>query len=276
MHNRKSIVAQTFLHLILIALLFIMLYPLAMALWNAFKSELGFAYTRWYPTLPLRVTNFSTVFPSVWRYILNTVIVAAAGTCGMLFIASLAAFSFARMRFPGREFFYMMVIALMMIPGILTVVPTYMMYKSMGLLNSYWVLILPIIFGGSVFGMFLLRSFFQSIPEDVFEAARIDGATEFRVYRSVCIPMSLPIMGTLAIIQINSTWNDYVWPMITIKDYDIITISAGLLMRFVQTYSTNYPLQFAAYLLSSLPLILLFIFANKYYVEGMISSAIKM
>lgn len=259
MHNRKSIVAQTFLHLILIALLFIMLYPLAMALWNAFKSELGFAYTRWYPTLPLRVTNFSTVFPSVWRYILNTVIVAAAGTCGMLFIASLAAFSFARMRFPGREFFYMMVIALMMIPGILTVVPTYMMYKSMGLLNSYWVLILPIIFGGSVFGMFLLRSFFQSIPEDVFEAARIDGATEFRVYRSVCIPMSLPIMGTLAIIQINSTWNDYVWPMITIKDYDIITISAGLLMRFVQTYSTNYPLQFAAYLLSSLPLILLFI-----------------
>ena len=92
----------------------------------------------------------------------------------------------------------------------------------------------------------------------------------------MCIPMSLPIMGTLAIMQINSTWNDYLWPMITIKDYDIITISAGLLMRFVQAYSNNYPLQFAAYLLSSLPLILLFIFANKYYVEGMISSAIKM
>jgi multiple sugar transport system permease protein len=247
-----------------------------MAFWNAFKSDQGFLYSRWYPTMPLRFRNFIVAFPLIWRYLLNTLVVASAGTAGMLFISSLSAFTFARMKFPGKEFLYMMVIALMMIPGILTIVPSFMLYKNFGLLNTPWVLILPIIVGGPVFGTFLLRAFFTGIPEDIFEAARIDGAEEFRVYYSICLPLCMPILGTLTIMQINGVWNDYFWPMITQNRHENMTISAGLLVQFSTEFTSNYPVQFAGYLLSSVPLILLFVFANKYYIEGLTSSAIKL
>jgi multiple sugar transport system permease protein len=253
-----------------------MLYPLAMSFWNAFKSELGYMYTRWYPTMPLRFRNFVVAFPLVWRFIFNTLVVAAFGVTGMLFVSSLSAYTFARMKFPGRDLIYMLVIALMMIPGILTLVPSFMLYRNFNMINTRWVLIIPIITGGSVFGTFLLRAFFGSIPEDIFEAARIDGAREFRVYRSVCLPLCMPIMGTLTIMQINGIWNDYLWPMCTQANPDNLTISAGLIVQFVGRFSTNYPVQFAGYLISSIPLILLFIFANKYYIEGLTSSAIKL
>jgi multiple sugar transport system permease protein len=264
------------IHVVLIFLLFLMLYPLAMSFWNAFKSELGYLFTRWYPTMPLRFTNFSAAFPLIWQFILNTIIVAVVGTMGMLFISSLAAYTFARMRFPGKEFLYMLVIALMMIPGIMTLVPSFMLYKNFGLLNTKWALIIPIMTSGSVFGTFLLRGFFASVPEDIFEAARIDGARDFNIYYAICLPLCMPIIGTLAIMQINGIWNDYLWPMVSQQDYRNLTISAGLIVQFVKELSRNYPVQFAGYLISSLPLILLFVFANKYYIEGLASSAIKL
>jgi multiple sugar transport system permease protein len=151
-----------------------------------------------------------------------------------------------------------------------------MLYKSLGLLNTKLVLIIPIITGGSVFGIFLLRGFFTGIPEEIFESARLEGATEFKVYYLICLPLSMPILGTLTIMQINGIWNDYLWPMITQQKHENLTISAGLIVHFVKEYSTNYPVQFAGYLLSSIPLILLFVFANKYYIEGLTSSAIKL
>jgi multiple sugar transport system permease protein len=273
---KKERIPQAILHFSMCLLLFFMIYPLAMGFWNAFKSDLGYLYTRWYPTLPMRFRNFVVAFPRVYRYIINTTIVAVFGTSGMLFVSSLAAYAFARLRFFGKNTVYMLVIALMMIPGVLTLIPSFMLYKSFGLLNTRLVLILPIITGGSVFGTFLLRAFFAGIPEDIFEAARIDGAKEFRVYRSICLPLCMPILGTLTIMQINGIWNDYMWPMITQQDHRKLTISAGLIVQFVREYSTNYPVQFAGYLLSSVPLILLFIYANKYYIEGLTSSAIKL
>ena len=267
---------QIVLHAVMFILLFLMLYPLGMCFWSAFKSELGYQYTRWYPTLPLRFRNFVSAFPLIWQYIFNTIVVAVFGITGMLFISSLAAYSFARIKFPGKEFFYMLVIALMMIPSILTLVPSFMLYRSFGLLNTRLALIIPVITGGSVFGVFLLRTFFAGVPEDIFEAARIDGAKEFRIYYSICVPLCMPILGTLTIMRINGLWNEYLWPMITQQNHRNLTISAGLIVHFVREYSNNYPVQFAGYLLSSIPLIFLFIFANKYYIEGLTSAAIKL
>lgn len=274
--KNKITFGTVILHTIIAILLFMLLYPLVMTLWCSFKSDLAFDYARWYPTLPIRWTTYTTAFPLIWRYILNTVFVAVVGTAGMLFISSISAFTFARMKFPGREFLYTCVIALMMIPGILSLVPGFMIYKHLGLLNSYWVLIIPIVVGAPVFGIFLLRAFFEGIPEEVFEAARIDGAGEFLVYKSICLPLSIPIMGTLAIMQIVGVWNDFVWPRITIQDDKLMTISAGLLMRFTSQVGSNYPLTFAGYMIASVPLIILFTFANKYYIEGLTSSALKL
>lgn len=257
-------------------MLFIMLYPLALTLWDSFKDSLGFQYSKWYPTLPLWMTNYSVAFPKVWRYMLNTVIVGGCGTLGVLALSSLAAHGFARMRFRGKEIIYFAIIALMMMPGVLTLVPSYMLWKSTLGLNNYAILIFPTIIGGSVFGVFLLRIFFEGIPGEIFESARIDGANEVKAYFYIGLPMSMPILGTLAIMQIINCWNDYMWPMITIQDESLMTIACGLLTRFSVQYGSNYPIMFASYMVASIPLILLFIYANKFYIEGLTSSAIKL
>lgn len=277
MKNKKVTVAQVILNIVIIVLLFIMLYPLAMTLFGAFKNSYTFDSTKWYPTLPLRVSNIASAFPSVYRYIINTVIVAAVGVLGSVIIASLASYAFAKMTFVGKNFLYFMVISLMMIPGVLTLVPSYMIYQSIVGLDNYLVLILPTLVGGPIFGVFLLRSFYEGLPEAIFESARIDGARELTVFLKICVPMSMPIMGTLAIMQIINVWNDYMWPIITIRRDELLTISAGLVQRFSTVTGTpNYPITFSAYLLSSLPLIILFVTANKSYVEGLTSSAIKL
>lgn len=267
---------QIVLNGVILLLLFMLVYPLAMSIWCSFKTEIGFMYTRWYPTIPLRIKNYSVVFGNIWRYMVNTIFVATTGTAGLLFIASISAYTFARLKFPGKEFLFMMVIALMMVPGVLTLVPNYMLYQRFGLLNTYWVLILPMLSTGPVFGTFLLRSFFKSIPEDIFESARIDGAKEFIVFYKISLPLSLPILGTLTIMQVGGIWNDFLWPMITIQKDSMLTISAGLITRFTSEYGSNFPLSFAGYMIASFPLLILFIFANKYYVQGLTSAALKL
>lgn len=269
-------ISQGIVIAVIVLLLFLMLYPLAMTLWGSFKNEFNYETTKLYPTLPLRVTNLSAAFPHIWRYIVNTVLVAACSVTGTLFISSISAYTFARMQFVGKKALYTLVIAFMMIPGVLTLVPSYMLYDQLIGLDNYLVLIIPSIVGSCIFGIFLLRGFFEGLPEAVFEAARIDGAREFQVYAKVCLPMSMPIMGTLAIMQIVNIWNDYMWPMITIQSDSLLTISAGLFLRFSTLTNINYPILFSGYVLASLPLVLLFVFANKYYVEGLTSSAIKM
>lgn len=274
--KRKYLLYQTILHMIIVILLVLMLYPLVMAVFIAVKNASQYTSAPWVPTLPMWFSNFPVAGRSVVRYVCNTVIVATAGVGGMLFVSSISAYVFARLKFPGKEQIYFGIIALMMVPGVLTLVPQYMLYHDLGLLNSHWALIVPQIFGGSVAGVFLLRAFFGGIPEDIFEAGRIDGCGEFGNYIYVCLPLSKPILGTLTMQGIMGVWNDIVWPTITIQNSKLWTISAGLYLEFTGTYSTNVPVQFAGFLIASTPLILLFVFANKYYVEGLTSAGLKL
>ena len=274
---KKFRLSQLILHIIIIILLFVMMYPLAMAVFGAFKNSYTYELTKWYPTLPLRVTNIASAFSSVWRYIANTVRVAAVAVSGSVIISSLASYAFAKMYCFGKNVLYMMVISLMMIPGVLTLVPSYMLYKSIFGLDNYLILIMPTLVGGPVFGVFLLRSFYEGIPDALFEAARIEGAGELTIFSRICLPMSSSITGTLAIMQLLNVWNEYMWPIITIQRDEMLTISAGLVLRFSGTEgAVNYPITYAAYLLTSVPLIILFITANKTYVAGLTSGAIKM
>ena len=136
--------------------------------------------------------------------------------------------------------------------------------------------IIPIITGGSVFGVFLLRGFFEGVSESIFEAAKMDGAGDLRCYLSICIPLSVPILLTLAIMQLTGTWNDYIWPMIAIpSDANKLTIAAAIKKEFLSANSGSYPTLFAGYLIASVPLILLYVFSNRFYVEGLTSAAVK-
>jgi ABC-type glycerol-3-phosphate transport system permease component len=162
-----------------------------------------------------------------------------------------------------------------MIPGELTLIPSFLLVKDLGLLNSYWVLILPYIAGGQVFAIFILRSFFQSMPDEMFEAARIDGANELQILIRIGIPLSQSILGVVAIMHILSTWNDLVWPLVTLSSDKLMTLTIGLYAFRTAWYSIWGPLM-AGYMLASIPLIILFAFTSRLFVEGLSSGAIKM
>ncbi len=276
MQRHKIRIGQTIDHFLLILLLLVMVYPLFMAVWCSFKSTAVFNASKWYPTLPLNFENVWFALKELWVYILNTVLVGGVGTLGVLVVSSLAAYAFARMKFFLKNFLYGMVIALMMIPAIMTLVPSFMLYKQLVGTDTYLILIIPIITGGSVFGVFLLRGFFEGVSESIFEAAKMDGAGDLRCYLSICIPLSVPILLTLAIMQLTGTWNDYIWPMIAIpSDANKLTIAAAIKKEFLSANSGSYPTLFAGYLIASVPLILLYVFSNRFYVEGLTSAAVK-
>lgn len=274
--KKKIGAGQIALHVALLLLCALMLYPLGVALWGAFKTNAEFTVSKWYPTLPFYFDNFFVAFKALWPYMLNTIFVGGVGTLGVLAVSCPAAYVFARKRFPGKNILFFLVIGLMMIPAIMTLVPSFMLYKDLVGTDTYLILIIPVITGGSVFATFLLRSFFEGIPEGIFEAARLDGAGDFLCFFKICLPLCIPILVTLAIMQLNGVWNDYIWPMIACPtDSSKLTIAAAIKKEFLSGNSGSYPTLFAGYLVSSLPLVALLLFGNKYYVEGLTNSAIK-
>ena len=274
--KKKIGAGQIALHVALLLLCALMLYPLGVALWGAFKTNAEFTVSKWYPTLPFYFDNFFVAFKALWPYMLNTIFVGGVGTLGVLAVSCPAAYVFARKKFPGKNILFFLVIGLMMIPAIMTLVPSFMLYKDLVGTDTYLILIIPVITGGSVFATFLLRTFFEGIPEGIFEAARLDGAGDFLCFFKICLPLSIPILVTLAIMQLNGVWNDYIWPMIACPtDSSKLTIAAAIKKEFLSGNSGSYPTLFAGYLVSSLPLVALLLFGNKYYVEGLTNSAIK-
>lgn len=278
--RRRLSTSQLAVHTSLLILLVLTFYPAIAMLIFSFKNPQQWKYDRWAPTVPLRVQNYGIAWDNVLHYLLNTVFVGVVGAGGMLLLSSLTAFVFARLRFPGREPLYFAIIIMLMVPGVLSLIPQYVLYHDLGLLNTYGALIVPIIAGGSVFGVFLLRTFFAGLPEELFEAARVDGCSVLGQYRRICIPLSYPILGTLAILSIVSTWNDYVWPSIAVDNDNLQVITVGL-VRLTTTLtnagdtSATYGPLFAAYTLAALPIFLLFLFTSKYYIEGLVSSGLK-
>ena len=274
-NKAKHRVSQAILLTVIFLLIVMLIYPLMMALWNSFKSDIEYERSKWYPTFPLRYKNLISGFNATYGYILNTLFVAFCGILGMLLISSMAAFAFTKIRFPGKMILFYVVIALMMVPSVMTLIPAYLLYRSIGLYDNLWSLILPMWTSACVNAVFLLVIFTAGLPNELFEAAQLDGAGVFFAFIKIALPLAMPILGTLAIMQIVSVWNDYMWPCIILTE-ERFTISAGLLITFTSDYTANMPVMFASYLISSTPLLLLFIFANKFYIQGLTSAGIKL
>lgn len=270
----KKSLNQVRLNVILIIAIIIMLLPLAMTLYNSFKSLNEYSKNMWFPSIPLHLYNYTEAWSKLSKYILNTVIVTVVGVVGMLIISSLAAYAIGKIKFKGSGFCYFLVLALMMLPGVLTLVPSTMIYKTLHLDNTYWALIIPIWSNGCLMTVFLYTTFFRALPNEIFEAAQIDGANEFQQYVKIALPLSAPTTGTCVIIQVVAVWNDYLWPKTIQSDTGMYTLPAGILYIY-QNYQ-NTTEMFAGYMIAAIPLLILFIFANKYYIEGLIGSAIKM
>ncbi len=250
-------------------------FPFYFLLISSFKDINQITHNFWTPTLPLNVRNYLVAWWQLKVYFLNTVTVATISVFLVVILSSMAAFAFSRYRFPGKEFLFMSILALLMVPGILTLVPSFIWIRQLGLLNSHWALILPYVANGQVFGIYLMRSFMSTIPVDLFEAAKVDGATMFRTYYSIALPLCKPIISIVAIMRVLYAWNDYIWPLVALPDNTKRTLTVGL-QYFQNQFQTNYGPMFAGYVLASLPLLILLMFAMKPFVAGLTSGAIKM
>lgn len=221
------------------------------------------------------VQGYAYAWDVLRPYTLNTIFVCLITVFGVVSIGSAAAYIFSRTRFPGRNVLFVAVLSFMMIPGVLTLVPSFMWVKQLGLLNSHWVLILPYIAGGQVFAIFLLKGFFDGLPGELFESARMDGAGHLRIYWNIVLPLSKPVLAVVAIVNVLGTWNNFLWPFITNSDAKYHVVSSGLFLMGQSTVASNEATMFAAYILSSLPLLVLFLYATKPFMSGVTSGAFK-
>jgi len=214
-----------------------------------------------------------------WRairpYMVNSLWVSAVTAFGVSFIGSVTAYVLARYRFFGSRLAFLTIISTMMFPGVLTLVPSFLLVKELGLLNTYWAMILPYIAGGQVFAIFVFRSFFSGLPEDLFESARIDGAGHFRIYWNLVLPLSKAAFSVVIIMNIIGTWNNFLWPFITNTEGKKHVVASGLFVLATSEYASNPATLYAAYAISSIPMLILFVYATKPFIRGMTSGAFK-
>ena len=281
--RRRLTVGQIFSHLIIICLLLMVLFPFYILIINSFKSPadimkdpLSFPGT---DGVKLITGAFKSAWPYISKYILNTFWVAFLEVFGVLFFASLAAYGFSRFKFKGKDALFMVFLAFMMIPGILTLATQYsLVYSTLNLKQTYAGVVLPAVAGGMPVNVFLIKTFFDGIPSDVYEAAEIDGAGKLSCYFKIAIPLSAPILFTVGLSTLLGAWNDVVWArLILYGAEDLYTIGVGVFTVFGST-TAKIPdtVIYAGYCLASLPLLIAFFFTSKQFIKGLTDGAVKM
>lgn len=263
-------------HLLLSAIGLLLLAPLAWLLSTSLKepSAIFILPPQWIPD-PIRWQNYPEALQAqpFLRFFLNTVTITGLATLGTVVTASMAAFAFARLRFPLRAMWFSLVISTLMLPSIVTLIPTFILFRNLKWIDTFLPLIVPYWFGGGAFNIFLLRQFFMTIPLELDEAARMDGANNYRIYAQIILPLAKPALATVAIFGIIAHWNEFVLPLIYLHDSKKWTMAIGL-QGFRDLYATQWHWLMAASTVMVLPLILLFFSAQRYYLEGIQMSGI--
>lgn len=257
-------------HLVLLAIAGISLLPLIYMVSTSLKATgTEFAYpVQWVPD-PIVWSNYATALDTVetLTFLANTMIVTTATLVGGLLTASLAAYGFARMRFPGRDFLFMLCLSGMMLPFMVTMIPQFVLFRELGWINTLLPLIVPAFFGGTPFYIFLLRQFFKGLPTDLEDAAKIDGASFFRIWWTIAMPMARPALATVAILSILFHWNDFLGPLIYLHTQDNWTLALGIRL-FRDAYQVNFNLMMAYAVMMTVPVFTVFFAFQKYFVQG--------
>jgi multiple sugar transport system permease protein len=229
----------------------------------------------WLPT-EWHWENYAAVFQSnvpFLTFAYNSVKVTLITTIGQLLTCSMAGFAFARLRFPGREVLFVLLLAAMMVPGQVTIIPVFIIMRTLGLLDSHWALILPGL--TSVFGVFLLRQFFLTMPQDLIDAAKMDGASVWATFFKIALPLASPVLSALAILTFNGTWNNYFGPYIFLNSWEKMTLPLGVtaLRGFMASGSPSIVM--ACVTMTILPVLLVFLFAQRWFIEGVTQTGLK-
>lgn len=199
------------------------------------------------------------------RYVFNTMFVTIMVLMGQLVLISMGGYALARMDFPGRDFLFKVFIAFMLLPGVVTLIPGFIILNTLKWVDTYWALIIPAL--GNIWGLFLMRQYMLTLPNSLEDAARIDGASYFVIYWKIILPLSKPVLATVGTFTFLGMWRSFFWPLIVTRSKEMRVIEVGVAM-FSSQYSTNYPAQMAAATLSSIPMIIVYLLAQKWIVQG--------
>ena len=269
-------VARLVLHALLAAGLVVMVGPFVWMLLSSFKTEgeIRQVPMTWLPE-DFTLANYRDLFARLDfpAYFTNSAVVAVLTTLGNLLFCSAAGYALAKLPFPGRRLLFGVVLGTIMVPSIVTIVPLFVLSSNLGLVNTLAGLILP--FLAQAFGVFLMRQFIQSIPNDLLEAARIDGASEFRIYRQVVLPLCRPALATLGILTFLASWNNFLWPLVAASTEDKYTLPVALALYATGQNRTDYDLLLAGSVVVVLPVLFVFILLQRHFVRGIATTGLK-
>ncbi len=277
----RRLITRSGQHLIAVALGFVLMVPFAWAVIGSLKTveEIRLLPPRLWPSR-IMWSNY----PETWHSTLftqwagNTVLITLLATCGAVLSSAAAGYAFARFRFPGRNVLFAATLATMMLPQEVTLIPSYLLFFKLGWLNTYKPLVVPSWFGGGAFYIFLFRQFFMTIPIDLDEAAKIDGANYFQILGRIVMPLSLPVMATAGIIAFIAKWNSFIFPLIILNDKAKFTLRIGLRYFAISPSADSKPLDhllLAGSIMMTIPIVLMFFFGQRYFVRGVVMSGIK-
>jgi multiple sugar transport system permease protein len=265
----------TITYLTLIIAVAVALVPFGYVISTSFKSTMAlFSYPpEWLPSEPTldNYRNLLNRYP-FWRWLANSFVVAATVTAIKLVIDSMAGYAFAKMSFPGRNGLFLVVLISLMVPFASLLIPVFVIVRELGLLNTYWGLILPGL--ASPIGIFMMRQFIESLPNDLENAARLDGCSEFQIYRTVILPLIKPGLVVLGVFTFMTQWTSYLWPLVVVTKPEMATLTVGA-RSLTSTFTQDWGLNSAAAVLSMLPMILVFVFLQRYFIAGSIAGALK-
>ena len=270
----RSKVGETVKHLFIIGILIFAFIPFYLMLNISLKDNEQFFQNPWLPSLPFHWENYVYGWNYIGMKIFNTTFVAVTSTVLSIAMSVVGAYFFARFKMPGSKVLFFVFTLLMMYPGVANMVPMFKLISSLGMYNTYWALILPAIAGGQAFNIYVLRNFIEDIPQDLFDAIEIDGGNVLQQIWHIVVPMSMPIIGTLGILKIIGQWNNFIGPLLYIRDDSMQMLSVSLLYLDGE-YTKQWGQLMAGFTVASLPLVVMFLFCMKLFVRGLSAGAIK-
>ncbi len=276
-YRLRRITGRMTLYLVLVLIALLIIIPMLWMLSTSFKlkSQLFSREIYWIPKV-ITLENYTKILnnPStpIALWFRNSVIVATLTTTAKLILDSLAGYAYARLKFPGRDQIFALLLATLFLPGVMFLVPNFVTVARVGMLNKFSGAIIPAL--ASVFGVYFMRQFFLSIPKELEEAAAIDGANTFQVFFQVVLPLAKPALATLAVIEFLGSWNDFLWALLVLKDRAVQTLQPGL--RTLQgAYTSEYGLMMAGAVIVALPVLVLYAFLQRYVVESVATTGLK-
>jgi ABC-type glycerol-3-phosphate transport system permease component len=276
LHGIEGLPAQTILTILLLFLLFITLLPLLVTFMLSLKPTEEFLGSIWKIPSKLIFSNYIIGFNGIIRNMVNTILIDSISVTVTMLLSAFVAFLFVRKKFPGKNILFFMIIVPMLVPSIVSLTTSYLNIVNLGLKNSWFGLILPYIAGNQIASIFLLRVFMGQQPDDIYEAADIDGSGGFRTFFMIALPLTFPILMVQAVQVFAAIYNDYLWPMLIIDNAKISTLMPILDNLSKQLGSKQRGAQYSVYIISGIPLIITTIFSLKFFINGEFASGLKL